>query len=82
MDNGALAGLPAPVCLAWVGMGGLGPISLPDREVWPGVWPEGPLLICPNEALPSLGSFPGLFVRVALANLVREGPQVSSSGKE
>lgn len=41
---------------------------------------NGPLLICPNEGLSSLGSFPGLFVRVGLPKLVREDPRVRVRG--
>lgn len=35
-----------------------------------------PPLICPSEALPGLGFFLGLFAKVGLAKLLREGPRV------
>ena len=78
MGDGALASLPAHV----FSLGGdgwrPGPINPPDsrgqRAVAKGF--TGDLSQYPNEALPSLGFFPGFSVGVGLAKLLREGPKV------
>lgn len=67
--------LPAHVCLAWGGMGGDRGLQAYQTVGDKGVWRESTLLICPREAIPGPGLFPGLFVKVGLAKLLGIGSE-------
>ena len=68
------------VCVSWVGVGvHRGPETI--RQAWQGMWREGPLLICPNEALRSLGSLPGPLVRGS-CQAAQRGPKGQDEGPQ
>lgn len=77
--------LPACTCVFSLGKDGWGPVSLPDtgdKELWR----EGPLLMCPSEALPGLGFFLASLSKWALPSSsegsLGQGEGHNSSSKE